>query len=372
MPDRLSNRELNRATLARQGLLERGDQRVEAVVHHLVGMQAQEPLDPYTALWSRLDGFVPTDLGDLLTDRTLVRIVTLRGTIHLHTAEDAAWIRPLAQPVLDDEMRRHRELKHHLVGVDLAPVVAFAEPLLAARPLSGRQLRAALAQQFPDLDPAALALGCRNRIPLVQIPPRGVWGQRLQVTLTPLEAWTGVEVGGEPDPGDVLRRYLAAFGPASPTDIVTWSRLPARRAVFDDLRGDLRVFVNEAGKEVFDLPDAPRPDPDTPAPVRYLPEYDNLLLSHADRTRFIPADQPGFVQTNRPFKGTVLADGEVAATWSVALGAAPDGGPALVVGARRDLTKRTLAAIEAEGRRYLRFRQDGARTGEVQLLSDPT
>ena len=195
--------------------------------------------------------------------------------------------------------------------------MAYAHPLLADTPMAGTQLRASLAERFPDLDAAALAYACRCLLPLVQVPPRGVWGKRLQVTSTPLDTWVGAPLAAEPSLDDVAYRYLAAFGPATTADLTTWSRLTGLRAVMDRLRPSLRPFRDERGRELLDLPDAPRPDPDVPAPVRYLPEYDNLLLSHADRRRFAPPADRSLAGATGPAKGTVLVDGHVQGIWRV-------------------------------------------------------
>jgi Winged helix DNA-binding domain len=212
--DVLSARALGRATLARQHLLARTDAPVLDVVAHLVGLQAQVPLDPYTALWSRIDGFRPEALADRLVARDVVRIVVMRGTIHLVTAEDCLLLRPLMQPVLDAELRRHRDAAPALEGVDLAPVLAYAAATLAEQPLSGTELRAVLAERFPGRDPAALALACRCRLALVQVPPRGVWGATSQVRLATAESWLGRPLARRPSLDDVVLRYVAAFGPA--------------------------------------------------------------------------------------------------------------------------------------------------------------
>ena len=286
---------------------------LSTAVEKLVGLQAQNPLDPYLALWSRLDGFDPDAMGRLVTERSLVRITVMRGTIHLLTADDALWLRPLTQPVLSAELSRHRDFAPALAGVDIEPVLAAAQPLLAASPLSGPALRGALAERFPDLDPAALAYACRCLLPLVQAPPRGVWGQTRQVEVTTLDAWVGKPRDPAPSRSPLWLRYLAAFGPASVADVSNWSRLTGWRKVVEESRPQLVVFRSERGTELFDLPDAPRPDPDTPAPVRFLPEYDNLLLGHADRSRF--SSQASIVAVRGPIKGTVLVDGTVQAIW---------------------------------------------------------
>ena len=307
----LSDRALNRATLARQLLLERADVDPTDAITRLVGLQAQNPLDPYLALWSRLRNFDPHELGRRIDARELVRIVVQRGTIHLVTADDALALRPLMQPVLDREIRNHSEFAPRLDGVDLVPVLAFAEPLLAARPMTAVKLRAALAAEFPALSAPALAYACRCLLPLVQVPPRGVWGKTLAVTQTPLEAWIGRSLDPEDAPtiDDVARRYLAAFGPATVADFASWSRLTGLRPVFERLRPELLVLRDGRGRELFDVPDAPRPGEDVPAPVRFLPEYDNLLLSHADRSRYGRFVGERMVGPRGPYKGAVLVDG---------------------------------------------------------------
>ncbi|MGH9040345.1 MAG: winged helix DNA-binding domain-containing protein [Acidimicrobiia bacterium] len=333
----------------------------------MVGLQAQNPLDPYLALWSRLDGFDPHGLGRLVEDRSLVRIVVMRGTVHLVTAEDAARLRPLMQPVLDAEISRHSGFAPHLAGVDMEPVLAFARKLLAATPLDGGRLRTALAEHFPDLHAPALAYACRCLLPLVQVPPRGVWGRTLQATLTPLDAWAG---GDGPPPvlslDDVTLRYLGAFGPATVADVAAWSRLPGWRPVIERLRPQLRSFRGERGQELFDLLDAPRPDPGTPAPVRFLPEYDNVLLSHADRSRFA-AGRPDWVAAAiGPYKGSVLVDGTVAAIWHVERD--QKAGPATIVVDHMPLPKVARTRIEAGAGRVAKFWVAGAASHDVRLV----
>jgi Winged helix DNA-binding domain len=358
--DVLGDRVLGRATLARQILLEREDRDLTATVDHLVGLQAQVPHNPYTALWSRLDPFDPEALSRLVAERALVRIVTLRGTLHLVTADDSLRLRPMVQPVLDGELARHQEFAPRLAGVDLDAVMAVARPLLDERPRTGPQLRALMAERFPEHDAAALAFACRNRLALVQVPPRGLWGRGGQVTTTTAEAWLGRPLETEPSIDAVVVRYLAAFGPATVADVATWSRLTAFRDVLDRLRPQLRTFRDERGRELFDLPDAPRPDPDTPAPVRFLPEYDNVLLSHADRSRFLRSDHRD--ELGAAFErgqGSVLGDGVVRGAWR--LDREPGGGPAvLTVRVVGRLTARDRSAIEAEGGRLLAFLAPGA------------
>ncbi len=315
--DVLGSRALNRATLERQLLLRRSDLPVLATIEHLVGMQAQVPLNPYIGLWSRLERFDPDELGRLLVDREVVRIVAMRGTLHLVTADDCLLLRPLMQPVLDAELARHRDHGPALEGVDLSPVLAHARTFLAERPRTGAELRDEFAARFPDLDAPALAYACRNMLAFVQVPPRGVWGRTGQVTSTTAEAWLGRELVHQPSIDEVVLRYLGAFGPATVADVSSWSRLTGMREVVERLRPRLRAFRDDRGRELFDLPDAPRPDPDTPAPSRFLPEYDNVLLSHADRSRFVRDERQGQPWTAPIIHGTVLHDGTVAGTWHI-------------------------------------------------------
>ena len=354
--DVLTLRQLNRSTLGRQLLLERSAVTPADAVRHLVGLQAQIPLNPYVALWSRLSSFDPVELGRLLTDRELVRIVVMRGTIHLVTGDDCLFLRPLIQPVLDRELANHGEHKLALAELDLEPVLAFARPLLSEQPLSGTKLREALADRFPGMSAAAAAYACRNHLALVQIPPRGVWGKTLQVTSTPAEAWLGRPLRGDATVDEMVLRYLAAFGPASPGDATAWSGLQGMREVFERIRPRLRRYRTEEGRELFDLPEATLTDPDVPAPVRFLPEYDNVLLSHADRSRFfLPAPKRHDV-TSSPIHGTVLVDGFVQATWWIERSKTLDRST-LHVNPARSLPRGAKTAIQAEGRSFLSFHE---------------
>jgi hypothetical protein len=278
--------------------------------------------------------------------------VVMRATLHLVSAADCLVLRPLVQPVLDRELARHRDYGPALVGVDLAPVLAFVRPLVARRPLTGSQLRANLAERFPDLDATALAYACRNLLAFVQVPPRGVWGQTGQVTSTTAESWLGQPLVRHPSIDDVVLRYLAAFGPASVADVATWSRLTGLGEVVERLRSRLRPFRDERGRALFDLPDSPRPDPDSPSAPRFLPEYDNLLLSHADRTRFVSeADRTRLSGGPGPVHGSVLYDGMLFGTWRIERDA--ERRATLCVDHVGRLTTKARAALRAEGRRLL-------------------
>lgn len=367
-PDVLPTRALNRATLARQLLLERADLPVLDAVEHLVGLQAQVPLDPYTALWSRLRGFDPASLARLLVDRRVVRTTVMRATIHLVSADDCLTLRPLVQPVLDAELARHPDFAAPVREADLPRVLAYATAFLAEQPRNGRELRAALAAEFPQEDPAALAYACRCLLPLVQVPPRGVWGETKEVTLTTAEAWLGRPLAARPSLEAVVLRYLRAFGPASVADVATWCRLTRLRAVVERLRPRLLMFRDERGRELFDVPDAPRPASDTPAPTRLLPEYDNVLLSHDEHARVVPPHRRAALGAIGGIGfGSVLHDGFVCGVWRIERIRASEAAALAVTLAER-LPKRAVASVEAEARRYLRFAAPDAESREVRIV----
>lgn len=329
-----------------------------AAVEHLVGLQAQVPHNPYTALWSRLDGFRPESLSQSIEHRAAVRIGVMRGTIHLVTAADALLLRPLVQPVFEGQLWRHRNHSPGLRTLDLEPVVEAGRSLLA-QPRTGTELRALLGDRFPGRDPAALAYACQMRLGLVQVPPRGLWGRSAQVAWTTAETWLGRPFASEPSIDDVVLRYLAAFGPASVADLTTWCRLTGMREVVERLRPRLVTFRDERGRELFDHPDAPRPGADVPAPTRFLPEYDNVLLSHHDRGRFaFDAEREVLRRAWAVGWGSVLHDGVVRAMWRLEA-------EALVVRHVDGLPKRAAASIAAEARRLGRFL--GARGRAVRL-----
>ena len=292
----------------------------------------------------------------------------MRGTLHLVTADDCLVLRPLAQPVLDHELARHPQYGPALLGVDLDPVLVFARALLAERPRTGAELRVAMEERFPEHDGAALAYACRNLLAFVQVPPRGVWGRTAQVASTTAESWLGRPLATNPSIDEVVLRYLAAFGPATVADVATWSRLTGLREVVDRLRPLLRTFRDERGRELVDLPDAPRPDPDTPAPPRFLPEFDNALLSHADRRRFVSEEQRARLSaTVGPVHGSVLHYGFLCGTWG--LERDDTGSATLVVNHVERLTKRAMAALAAEGRRLLRFVAADADAQDVRFVA---
>lgn len=345
----LDNRALNRALLARQLLLERSPRSPLAAVEHLVGMQAQLPMPPYFGLWARLAEFDPEELSQLYADRRVVRIAAMRSTVHLVSAGDCPRLRPVMQPASFRAMTPGSRFGRALAGVDLDELERLGRELVEAEPLTGAQIAAALALRWPGVDADALAFGVRARVPLVQVPPRGQWRRSGRARLTSAEHWIGRPLQ-QPDVAAVIRRYLAAYEPAGVADAQVWSGLSGLRPVFESLRPELLTFRSESGAELFDVPDAPRPSGELPAPVRLLPEFDNILLSHDERSRmFDPVHRRLIFTENGIIHPTVLVDGFVRAIWKLRTTAraasieiSPLPGPAL--GAR------DRAAIDREAR----------------------
>ncbi len=343
---KLSLAELNRATLARQFLLERTERTALGTIEHLVAMQSQVPGAPFTGLWSRVAGFQFDDLSALMLDRSAVRMLTLRSTVHLMSAADAAGFRPLAQVVLDREYRSVRKKALDAAGVDPVEVAARARDLLAERPLTAAQIADVTCAQWPSAPRDMVSAVPRLLLPMVQVPPRGLWGGVGQATYAMFEDWTGLEL--DPLPLEtVVKRYLAAYGPATVKDAQQWCGLTRLKAVFDGLGDELVQFEGPSRERLYDLSDAPRPDGATPAPVRILPEYDNVLLSHADRTRVVDDDRRLSLLAGPQLIGpTVLVDGRVEATGKIDADAA---GGRLLVRPFADFGADTRAEIEAEG-----------------------
>ncbi|MEU8347183.1 Winged helix DNA-binding domain-containing protein [Actinomadura meyerae] len=359
---RADKRDLNRALLARQMLLERRDMPALDAVEHLVGMQAQAPSPPHIGLWSRLAGFTFDAVGPLMTERRVLRMVLMRGTLHLVSARDARALRPLVQPILDGYLRSRAA---DLAGVDLGAVTAHARALLEDEPRTDKELRTLLAERWPDEDPALLGWAVRTRLPLVQVPPRGIWGASGVARHTTLDTWLDGHPPAETTLDEVVRRYLGAFGPASVQDVQQWSGLTRLGEVVDRLRPELVEVRDEDGRVLYDLPDAPRPGGDAPAPVRFVPDFDNLLLSHADRARIISEEHRKRVFTvNGIIRATFLVDGFVHGMWKIEK---KRGEAVLRADPFGPVPKRERAALEEEGLRLLAAAHPGAKTHAVEF-----
>jgi hypothetical protein len=313
----LHQRALNRALIERQWLARRREAPAHEAIEHLAGLQAQSPQSPYLALWSRLKDFRPDDASKLLTDRAAVRMTSLRGTVHLLSSRDALTWRPLLQPVVERLFRRGSPFGRAVQGVDEEALLRDGKRFLAEQPRTGPELRRYLAGRWPGFDASSLGSAVLYLVPAVQVPPRGLWRRAGQARWTPLETWLGRPLDAVAVDTMVLR-YLGAFGPATVADIQTWCGLSRLREVVERLQPGLRTFRDETGRELFDLPDAALPDPETPVPVRFLPDYDNVLLSHADRSRIASEAARARMRTrNGMVLGTVLVDGFARAAWKL-------------------------------------------------------
>lgn len=312
----LTDAVLNRTTLARQLLLERSSIGALRAVHHVVGLQAQAANSPYLSLWSRLSGFHQRDLTALLEQRQVVRAGILRGTQHLVTAADFPWLRSLIQPVAD--RGRQAAFGRRIAGVPLPELADVARSLLRGRTLTRPQLRDLLAERWPDHDALALAWAVQSVVPVVHPPPNGTWGRGGATPFTLAEEWLGVPLDPAPSPEPLVLRYLAAYGPASVADLQTWSGLTRLAEVVERL--DLRTYTDERGHTLYDLPDAALSDVDVPAPVRFLPEFDNLIVAYADRERLMSAEHRRRVCVGSMVAATILVDGRVAGMWRLKRG----------------------------------------------------
>jgi hypothetical protein len=345
-------------------LLERQPVSPFDAVEHLLGLQSQAPTPPYVALWTRLAEFQPETLSQLLLDRSVVRIALLRGTIYLVTAADALTLRPIVQPSFDRSFQQM--VREALADLDLEQVRQSGRALLEEEPRTWEELGRLLAAQWPDRNPSALAHLLRNHLPLVQVPPRGLWGQGGPAAHTTVEAWLGQSLAEEPSVDTIVRRYLAAYGPATIADTQAWAGITKLAPVFARLRPELVIFTDDAGRELFDLPEAPRPDPETPAPPRFLAEFDVALLSHKDRTRIMTdAHRRQVFTINGIVQGTVLADGFVAGIWKIASKPAP---AILTIEEFAPLDSAVRAGLEEEGHRLLTFTTGDPAATEVRFV----
>lgn len=385
-----TTRALGRALLARQHLLDRTDAPALDVVRRLVALQSQNPSSAYLALHARVAGMTHADLAAPMLDRRAARLALLRDTVHLVTAEDALGLWTLMAPTLRRHLTTNQSAAPTLRQVDLDDLRAASSDALADEPLTARALGERLAPRWPGLDPGALALGARGLLPLVQVTPRGVWGRSMATTWTTAWAWFGVEPPAPPprtepdaadDPArdaalaDLVRRYLAVYGPATTADVQRWSGLTRLGPVVDRLRPELVEVVHvdpPSGRPrvLLDLPGAPRPPEDAPAPARLLPDFENLLLGHDDRSRVVPPDvRPALASRNGMPPGTVLLDGSVAGTWLLRRERIPraPGAPrtrreraVLTVSPLRRWSRADRAAVLAEAEALARFAADDA------------
>jgi hypothetical protein len=338
----LTLRELNRALLERQMLLKRKRLGVPEAVERLCALQAQYSLSPYIALWSRLTGFQREQLTRALEEREVVKSTLFRITLHITSARDypyfAAGFLPAAQ---EKTARVTREQT-----AELSRKVHAA----AKKPLTHEQLEALAADEMGGR--------WRTRIlaPLVHLPPSGTWRFWGTPTLLGMQTWLGVDLPDREEGAKrIVERHLAAFGPATQQDLLRFAgvRMGDLRPGLEQLQ--LRAFRDERGRKLLDLPRAPLPDGETPAPIRFLPKWDSSILAYAppERTRILPEKfRSTVIRKNGDVLPTVLVDGFVAATWNI------DRKRGLEIEPLQRLTKAERAEIDEEGERLVEFFRD--------------
>jgi hypothetical protein len=343
-------------------LLQRQPVTVPEAVERLAGMQAQEPRPPFVGLWSRLKGFRREDLTAALQRRELVRGPLMRSTLHLAGATDFAAFRPALGPVMNDALRG---IGSRTKGLELSDVLPAAAEILEAEPRDFNELRALLSERFPEVDERALGYAVRTQLALVMVPSEDPWAFPKSAKFALAEDWLGKLLPADATPDALVRAYLGAFGPASPADFTEWSGLRGARAAFEALGSELIVLADEDDRELFDLPKAPRPGPDVPAPPRFLPEFDNLVLAHADRTRVLADEHRGAVVTkNLRVRATFLLDGLVTGTWTVER---RRGGAKLRLAPFETLPVGAAGPLVEEGEALLRFSEGGKVAVTVEL-----
>jgi hypothetical protein len=349
----LSNRALNRALLERQLLLNRVDRGVVDAVEHLLGMQAQSPGAPYIGLWARLNGFATDDLADAIMDRSLVRSSLMRGTIHLVSARDCRGLQPFTLPVFA------RVVEPLVPEGERESILAKAGAILAEQPRTLVELRELIGESEARL--------ARYLLPLIHVPPKGIWGKSGQARLTTVRAWLGADVEPAPQPEEIVRRYLRSYGPASVKDMQTWCGLTGLGKVFTTL-SDLRTFKDEDGVLLYDIPDGLLPDPDTPAPVRFLPEYDNSLRSHTARRRVMTDEHRAMhfaAKNDAPMPG-FLVDGFLRGTWKLNK---TRKAATLTIQPYAKLSKKDIAAVTREANQLLAFAAAEVDSGEIEFTN---
>lgn len=339
---KFSRRRLNRTLLLRQHLLDRVDLAPPAMITHLIGLQAQESLPPYLSLAARLVDLDPWAVSGAIEDRSLVRVLSLRDTVHLHVPADALELPVWAAPVRDRELRMSQSIGEART-VDRAAFAAALREVLADGPLPQRALGAGLAERFPPFTPAQLGQVARVVEVLAQLPPRGCWKPTAStaVAYDLLDRWLGAPLR-EPDVPTLVRRYLQAFGPATAADITTWSAITRLGPVVKAMP-DLVQHEDEDGRILYDVAGAPIADEDVPAPVRLLGSYDNVWLSHASRDRVTaPERRTAWFGVNGAQMMSLHVDGWLEGLWRI------EDGRVVVEEVLRPLTKREQAELDEE------------------------
>lgn len=359
----MTHRELNRATLARQMLLAREKRTVVQAVERLLGLQAQLPRPPFTGLWSRIEGFTRAELATAVTRRAVVRATSFRGTIHLMTAGDFVRFRACLQSSLDLGLRAI--LKERARSLDVPALLAVARAYFE-QPHTFEDARGHLLSKFPGGDERAMGYAVRVGLPLVQVPSADAWAYPAHAGFVSADAWLRKPVAACPTPAPLVLRYLAAYGPATVKDAQAWTGLPKLESVFADLGSRVIALPGPSGKPLYDLPDAPRPDADTPAPVRFLPEWDSVIVTRADERVVKKADRPRVFLPGLRVAALVLVDGMAAGTWKVS---ATSKQATLHIESFTKWPPATRREVSTEGDALVRFVEPQAKAFDVKVTT---
>ncbi len=361
---KLTLRELNRATLARQMLLERASVSISTAVERLIGLQAQMAQPPYLGLWTRLSDFQRADLAKLIESHQIVKATWVRATLHLLTAADYTRFRATLQPVLEGASA---EIAKRRGGSDFDRdhVLTAARTFIAETPRTFAEITTMLEALLPDVDVGSMRYTVRTHLPMVQLPTSSTWSYPGNPQFTLADSWISQSFSTDSDFRALFFRYLAAFGPASATDMQTWSGLAKLKDAVEALRPELIVYRDEQNREIFDLPDMTLPDGATSVPIRFLPVYDNLLLSHTKRTRVVADSyRPKVYLPGLRVAATILVDGFVAGTWTTEK---KKGIATLTIAPFDTLKPQHRAALSEEGERLIRFTEPDAKSYEIKF-----
>jgi hypothetical protein len=359
----LTLRELNRAMLARQMLLDRAALPAPDAIARLAGLQAQWPKGPYLSLWTRLRDFQRDDLSRAAVERRVVKATLMRATLHLFTTEDYLRLRPAIQPALTHSMQSI--LRRRLDGLDVERLVTAARAYFDAEPRTFAALRDFLAELEPGRDASAMSYVVRTHLPLIQVANQSAWSYPGNPSFTTANAWLGRSPGATVDLRSLVFRYLAAFGPATVQDVQSWSGLPRLKEPLEAMKAELRTFRDERGRELLDVPDGLLPAADQAAPPRFLPEWDNALIGHADRTRLIADPYRALVYLGAPrMLATIWVDGFVRGAWRIERAGRA---ATLVIRPFEPLPPDARAALANEGERLVRFVEYAAETFDVRF-----
>lgn len=362
----LTRLELNRTFLSRQLLLSRSSSSVEAATKQLLGLQAQVQQPPFIGLWSRLHGFQPEDLTNALIARTIVRAPLMRSTLHLFSAADYQQLRMTIQPALTRGLNSFHG--KNIKGLDFDPLLEAARQFLKERTRAIGEVRSYLATQAPEIVPEALAYGFRTFIPVVQVPSdKARWGYGNAPEYVLAAAWLGQAVNPHDDLETLIMRYVAACGPASVMDMQTWAGMPKLKDAFDKVRPKLHSYRDDQGRELFDLPDGVILPAEVPAPVRFIPEYDNSMISHQNRTRILAeAYRTKVFLSAARVRATVLLNGFVCAAWKIEKAKST---VTLIIDLFETVSATDREAIAEEGERLLRFVEPGVTKTAISFVA---